>query len=121
MLRKCPKCGRVLHDTDFAPKTRICKKCRRDYDWQYRYGVSPEQYLEMYNKQEGKCKICGQESPEGEYLHIDHNKETGEIRGLLCRECNLGLGAFKDKPENLRKAAEYLERRINDSEDSNNR
>lgn len=92
----------------FAPKTRHCKLCRRDYDWQYSYGVSPEQYYELWQEQDGKCKICGKELKDGEYLQIDHNAETGEIRGLLCRNCNLGLGNFQDKSENLIKAAEYL-------------
>lgn len=107
-LRKCPRCGRILPTDMFAPRTRHCKLCRRDYDWQYNYGLSPEQYFEIFQKQEGKCKICGKELPVGEYLHVDHNPETGEVRGLLCRECNLGLGSFKDNPESLQKAVEYL-------------
>jgi hypothetical protein len=109
MLKKCPRCNKILPDSMFAPKTRHCKICRRDYDWQYKYGISPEQYFELYQQQEGKCKICGEELNEDEYLCIDHDKETGEIRGLLCKKCNLGLGHFKDSPDNLRKAAEYLE------------
>lgn len=109
MLKKCPKCGRILPANMFAPNTRHCKVCRRDYDWQYKYGISPEQYYELWQAQEGKCKICGKELPDGEYLHIDHNKESGEVRGLLCRDCNLGLGNFRDNPDSLRKAAEYLE------------
>lgn len=109
MLKKCPRCNKILPESMFAPKTRHCKICRRDYDWQYKYGISPEQYFELYQQQEGKCKICGEELNEDEYLCIDHDKETGEIRGLLCKKCNLGLGHFKDSPDNLRKAAEYLE------------
>lgn len=110
MLKKCPKCGKVLPSNMFAPNTRHCKICRRDYDWQYKYGISPEQYLSLYKQQEGKCKICGAELPDGEYLHVDHDKETGEVRGLLCRNCNLGLGNFKDNPKILEKAIEYLEK-----------
>ena len=108
MLKKCPKCGKVLPETMFAPNAEYCRICRRDYDWQYRYGISPEQYLEMYNAQGGKCKICGKELPEGQYLCIDHNKETGEVRGLLCPKCNKGLGLFNEEPENFIKAIEYL-------------
>ena len=109
MFRKCSQCGRWLPFTMFAEKSKRCKVCRRDYDWQYRYGISPEQYIELYKAQGGKCKICGYEAKEDEYLHIDHSKNTGEIRGLLCRQCNLGLGNFKDNPENLIKAAKYVE------------
>lgn len=109
MLKKCSQCGRMLPLSMFAPKSNRCRICRRDYDWQYRYGVSPEEYHQLWESQEGKCKICGKELPEGEYLSIDHDKETGEVRGLLCKQCNSGLGYFKDNPENLRKAAEYIE------------
>ena len=109
MLRKCPKCGRVLPESEFAPHTRHCKLCRRDYDWQYKYGLSPEQYMEMQQKQKNKCKICGKELGVDEYLHVDHNKETGEIRGLLCGQCNRAIGLFHEDIEIIKKAVEYLE------------
>lgn len=108
-MRKCPRCGRILPETDFAPRTRHCKLCRRDYDWQYKYGISPEQYLELYKAQGGKCKICGTKLPDDKYLDVDHDKDTGVIRGLLCNNCNKGLGMFKENTEALRNAANYLE------------
>ncbi len=107
-MKQCPKCQRILPDSYFAANTKHCKICRRDYDWQYRYGVSPEQYYEMWKAQGGKCKICGKELPDGEYLQIDHDKQTGEIRGLLCPNCNKGLGMFKDNPDNFKGAIEYV-------------
>lgn len=108
MLRKCSKCGRILPETYFAANTRHCKVCRRDYDWQYRYGIHPEQYFAMYKEQNGKCKICGCELPDGEYLHVDHDKKTGEVRGLLCSKCNKAIGLFKEEPEVMKKAIKYL-------------
>jgi len=108
-MKKCPKCKRVLPDYMFAPNTKHCKICRRDYDWQYRYGISPEQYLEMWEAQGGKCKICGKKLPDGEYLHVDHDKETGEVRGLLCGDCNKGLGYFRDNPKNFEIAIKYVQ------------
>lgn len=108
-MKKCPKCHRVLPDKEFAPHTKHCKLCRRDYDWQYKYGISPEQYLEMWEAQGGKCKICGKELPDGEYLHVDHNKETGEIRGLLCGKCNKALGLMDDNPKNFEVAIRYIQ------------
>ena len=108
-MKKCPKCNKILPDSYFVGDSAYCKICRRDYDWQYKYGVSPEQYLELFEAQGGKCKICGYEPSGDEYLHIDHNKETGEIRGLLCGKCNKGLGLFDDNPENFIKAKDYLE------------
>lgn len=108
-MKKCTRCGRVLPESDFAPRTPHCKICRRDYDWQYKYGLSPDQYYEMWKEQGGKCKICGKELPDGQYLAVDHCKETGEVRGLLCKECNVALGLFKEQKKVLEKAAEYLE------------
>lgn len=108
-LRQCSDCKRILTENYFAEKSSRCKTCRRDYDWQYRYGVSPEQYFEIYKAQGGKCKICGYEPKGNEYLHIDHNKETGEIRGLLCSKCNKGLGMFDEVPENFDRAKQYIE------------
>lgn len=107
-LKKCPKCGKVLPLSMFAPNTEHCRICRRDYDWQYRYGISPEQYLDMYKAQNGKCKICGKELPDGQYLCIDHNKETGEVRGLLCSSCNKGLGFFRDDTDVITNAIKYV-------------
>lgn len=108
MLKKCSLCGKVLPSTMFAPKSTRCKICRRDYDWQYRYGISPEQYYEMLTEQEGKCKICNQPIPEGQYLDIDHNHKTGEIRGLICNKCNKGLGFFGEDIKVLENAIKYL-------------
>lgn len=108
-MKKCPRCKRILPDSHFAANTPHCKICRRDYDWQYRYGVSPEQYWELFQAQGGKCKICGYEPKGDEYLHIDHNKETGEIRGLLCGKCNKAIGLMDEKPENFMSAIKYVE------------
>lgn len=108
ILRKCNVCGRILPITEFAPRTHKCRTCRRDYDWQYRYGLSPEQYFELHKQQGGKCKICGKVLPERKYLSVDHDKETGEVRGLLCSQCNTLLGMAKDSVDILIKAIEYL-------------
>lgn len=111
-LKKCSKCGRILPENMFSKgkkSNHYCKTCRRDYMWQYSYGISPEQYLELFEAQDGKCKICGYVPKENEYLVVDHNKETGEVRGLLCKKCNLGIGYLKDNPESLRNAAKYVE------------
>lgn len=65
-------------------------------------------YQMMFSDQSGKCSICGYSPPKGERLFIDHDHESGEVRGLLCRECNSGLGFFKDSTELLQKAIQYI-------------
>lgn len=81
------------------------------------YGISVEDYDRMYEAQEGRCAICGDEKDgreagtrEDRYerLAVDHNHETGEVRGLLCQPCNRGLGFLRDDPDRLIAAAAYL-------------
>lgn len=75
----------------------------------YLYGITSEQYNQMFLQQEGCCAICGKHQSEFKRaLCVDHNHETGEIRGLLCSKCNLGLGNFKDDSEILKKAIMYV-------------
>ena len=77
-----------------------------------RYGITPEQFDELYNKQLGKCAICQQTYHST--LHIDHDHSNGKIRGLLCNNCNRGLGHFKDSTELLENASKYLIKARND-------
>ena len=61
------------------------------------------------------CAICGTDDPNFGHVKtfsVDHDHETGKVRGLLCLHCNLGLGKFKDNSTNLRKAADYLDKHI---------
>jgi hypothetical protein len=71
--------------------------------------VTWEQYQGWKSRQNGLCVICGQLA-EGKNGHTDHDHETGQLRDLLCGNCNRGIGAFHDNPVLLRAAAEYIER-----------
>lgn len=71
-----------------------------------RYGITKEEYDRMYEMQDGDCLICG----EREGTCVDHNHETGEVRGLLCSQCNTAIGQLKDNPDIMRAAADYVER-----------
>ena len=73
------------------------------------YGMLPGEYQQRLADQNGVCAICGV-SPGNNPLNVDHDHKTGAVRGLVCHQCNLGLGHFDDTPERLRKAADYLER-----------
>lgn len=74
-----------------------------------RYGITRQQYDQMFVEQKGLCKIC-QKIPSGRWdeLCIDHDHVTGKVRGLICHNCNVGIGNFFDDPLLLEKAAEYL-------------
>lgn len=72
-------------------------------------GLSPEEIQIIRDIQDNKCAICEEPNP----TDLDHCHSTNKIRWLLCRHCNRGLGAFKDKPDLLRKAATLLERFTN--------
>jgi len=73
------------------------------------YGITLEQYNQMLKDQDGVCAICGKpDEVEGRRMAIDHNHDTGEVRGLLCGTCNRGLGNFQDNIEMLEKAKDYL-------------
>jgi hypothetical protein len=70
-----------------------------------RYGITFVEYQAMSEKQKNKCLICNVE----EKLVVDHNHETGKIRGLLCNNCNCAIGLLKDDPIILQSAISYLQ------------
>lgn len=74
------------------------------------YGMTMQRYDEMLAAQGGVCAVCAR-PPAGQrdkYLHIDHDHETGAVRGLLCHLCNVGIGHLGDDPDRLFMAREYL-------------
>lgn len=81
-----------------------------DNNARWRYGVEHGTYAKMLAEQNGRCAICKTETPGGRAgrFHIDHCHDTGVIRGLLCTNCNTGLGQLKHDPDLIRKAIEYL-------------
>lgn len=103
---KCPKTKNSHHMAS-----------RRHSLWK-KYGMTLEQYDEMLFEQGGSCSICKSTKPWGfvakpkrakDFFCVDHDHTTGEVRGLLCQPCNIGLGSFKDNPDYLRMAIKYLE------------
>lgn len=74
-----------------------------------KYGITLEEWDALLAKQGGGCAVCGApHDPNGGRLHVDHCHDTGRVRGLLCMVCNRLVGAAKDDPERLEKAAAYL-------------
>lgn len=87
---------------------------RRQYQRGRRFrfhGVTAEWYRDQLVGQAGRCAICGRVFPSDKGTHIDHDHVTGEVRGLLCINCNRLLGGARDSTETLVHAISYLERR----------
>ena len=100
LCRHClvPEIARVLADTDTAQRHR-----RRVS----KYDITVEEYARIFLAQAGMCAIC-QEPFDFPQLVVDHDHATGEVRGLLCHRCNLGLGLFRDNEWLLVNAVRYL-------------
>ena len=77
-----------------------------------KYNFSYSQFLDMAKKQKGKCLICGIDLVFGDkgkgHAMLDHSHKTGIVRGILCQECNHGLGQFRDDIDILKSAIKYL-------------
>ena len=129
--KECAKCGEVKPRKQFYnDKNRVdgkypyCKDCqkvlmaskenvkrRAAYLRHWNYGVTPEAYSAKWKRQRGRCAICKRKLGKDAYkTHTDHDHATGNFRGILCSDCNLGLGHFKDNIEFLNSAKTYLEK-----------
>ena len=78
-----------------------------------KYGLSIEEVENIIKKQNGRCPICNRKARSKNNfttLSVDHDHNTGKVRGLICNRCNVCMGLVKDDPVLLRKAADYLER-----------
>ncbi|MCA2331875.1 endonuclease VII domain-containing protein [Mycobacterium avium] len=92
---------------------RARKSKTRDSAWERRlmavYGLTAEQYWEIYEYQGGKCYICQRATGARKKLSVDHDHETGFVRGLCCGPCNRDvLGHLRDSTEALWRAITYL-------------
>ena len=125
---KCPTCGetdiaKFYVDKEGNRTNKYCRECHKEgckkrwhaRDWldrwasrNYKYGVTKEYLIELYQEQDGKCAICAEVPSTQRGLHVDHCHESGKVRGLLCHGCNVALGSFKDNPDLLTKAIEYI-------------
>lgn len=82
-------------------KWTLKKRCKR-------HGITPEEFWSIYEEQDGSCPVCDK-AIEAEDSAIDHNHETGEVRGILCKTCNRALGLLGDNPKTLHRGSLYLQ------------
>ena len=117
----CRECESIENRKKYVPKPRRPKKEvdvnkvkleAKKRILKHRYSIDYDTYTKMYDDQDGKCKICGDIKDLGGNggLLVDHCHQTIEVRGLLCNNCNSGLGKFKDNEELLMRAIEYIKR-----------
>ena len=124
--KPCADCG-----ASFVGRRSRCSPCYGKYRWarapvkydsardlprnrrhflKTRYGLTEEAYEKILAEQNGRCALCGTDKClTGRNFAVDHDHTSGQVRALLCIKCNTGLGKFRDSPDLLRKAAEYLE------------
>lgn len=132
LSKPCSKCGvdKPLdmfhgHATTRSGKSSWCKDCqnaaarvygttpagrrtRRGNHLRRTFGITLHEYEAMVCSQKGLCAICECRPKSDENLHVDHDHRTGEIRGLLCRGCNTGIGLLRDSSPLLLAAVAYL-------------
>lgn len=134
-LKYCPKCNTEKplelfnrHAKERDGLQRLCRDCQKESSKKYlstdkgatttrqahlrrKYSIDLQTYEDLLSSQGNKCKICGVGSnpdSRANYLVIDHNHTTGEIRGLLCTKCNALLGLAQDREDILEEAKQYL-------------
>lgn len=81
---------------------------RKDYQLRVTYGITLAEFLAMYEAQGSACALCRKPVPVERNRHVDHCHDSGRIRGILCFDCNKGLGLLGDSPESIRRALDYV-------------
>ena len=135
-MKKCIKCNETKPLSEFhrvrSNRTgykATCKECtnlkyagspetqlKAKKNWlRSRFGIEYEDYVAMIEQQDNKCAICGREerrrwrNKDTRALAVDHDHESGQIRGLLCADCNTAIGLMQDDVALLAKAIDYLQ------------
>ena len=120
LTKRCRDCGETKpRSAYYKNKTKPdglqtwCKSCHdtrmRRNGLKRLYGITEDDYDEMYRAQRGCCWICGvHQSTLKRRLNVDHDHESGDVRALLCCNCNKGIGLLGDDPKTVQQAANYL-------------
>lgn len=108
--RRRPECAECTKKYHRAHRSKKPQGWDRKYALKKFFGLTLDQYAAMVVAQSGKCAICGTTKSDriSKYLCVDHNHETGKVRGLLCHNCNRGIGFLKDNVKLLAAALQYL-------------
>lgn len=112
---ECKACSNAYHhdryvriESDMKP---VWRERSKGYKLKTRYGVDQTEYARMLSEQGGCCAICRTDVPSKSRMkrfYVDHDHETGKVRGLLCHRCNGALGVFGDNIAGIMKVLAYL-------------
>lgn len=121
---QCPRCHTEMNPANLVKHEKACamvsrvqflftetidtkqlKRFRRSIE---SYGLTLDNYIFMYNRQNGKCAICNESCKLRRRLSVDHCHSTTKVRGLLCDNCNKLIGYARDNRQILEKALKYL-------------
>lgn len=80
----------------------------KEYHLRAKFGIEKEQFNKMLTEQNNSCDICNNEFTKTLLASVDHNHSSGKVRGLLCGQCNTGIGLLKENEQTLLNAIEYL-------------
>ena len=132
LYRTCMTCGDEKFATEFYVRNKktgvrhsSCKECdkervksrhkenperTRNNDLKRNYGITLDEHTKMYEEQEGRCAICGNEgNGKWKKLCVDHCHTTGKVRKLLCHHCNTALGLVGENTQTLQSMITYLQ------------
>jgi Recombination endonuclease VII len=113
---RCKSCDKdAVKGYRRGPRKESYRLKIRDNQRRHKYGISPEEYKQMLDEQNSCCAICDEDLitdlTREQYTHkavVDHCHITEKVRGILCTRCNQALGLFRDSPEILKNAINYL-------------
>ena len=118
--KRCRKCNTIKLIDEFAVSKKgllgrkaVCRQC--SYDPAYgrkrnlkRYGMTVSEFDSRFESQGSRCLICHSDDPYGREFVVDHDHNTGKVRGILCNKCNPAIGMMDDDPDRLEAAAKYI-------------
>ena len=110
-MNSCNACNHTKSKAWKQNNKEAYQESQRNSKRKLRYGLSEKEFLTLYKSQAGCCAICYTPlAVSGKDTHIDHSHTTGKVRGLLCNNCNTGIGKFNENIAALRRAVFYIER-----------
>lgn len=105
------ECADCAKERDKKRYRRDIEKRKHQNKWatlKMKFGITKDHWQKMLTSQNGACAICRKIFDRSDNTHVDHDHQTGRVRGLLCRKCNFAVGLLSDDPGTFDRAAKYL-------------